>query len=171
MDIHAPVPGVITDQQVSNAVGVQGLSGPNSFTAPEPGFVHRLGLPAVVHAQRDEQRLSRMTQQRPTSGSATSSNAARNVCAVCKRREVINIPEVIRPPRESLGGLICEINGGRSSRIVLAHQMVEALHRAWRQIRREYYRRSSSRLPSPCPRRSDRGHSCRPAAKTVDCQP
>jgi cobalt-zinc-cadmium efflux system membrane fusion protein len=32
IDIHAPVSGVITDQQVTNAAGVQGLSGPNPFT-------------------------------------------------------------------------------------------------------------------------------------------
>ncbi|MGH9712521.1 MAG: efflux RND transporter periplasmic adaptor subunit [Candidatus Acidiferrales bacterium] len=32
VDITAPVSGVITDQQVTNAAGVQGLSGPNPFT-------------------------------------------------------------------------------------------------------------------------------------------
>jgi len=32
VDIYAPVSGVITDQQVTNAAGVQGLSGPNPFT-------------------------------------------------------------------------------------------------------------------------------------------
>jgi cobalt-zinc-cadmium efflux system membrane fusion protein len=32
VDIHAPVSGVITDQQVTNAAGVQGLPGPNPFT-------------------------------------------------------------------------------------------------------------------------------------------
>ncbi len=32
VDIRAPVAGVITDQQVTNAAGVQGLSGPNPFT-------------------------------------------------------------------------------------------------------------------------------------------
>lgn len=32
VDIYAPVAGVITDQQVTNAAGVQGLSGPNPFT-------------------------------------------------------------------------------------------------------------------------------------------
>ena len=32
VDIHAPVSGVITDQQVTNAAGVQALSGPNPFT-------------------------------------------------------------------------------------------------------------------------------------------
>jgi cobalt-zinc-cadmium efflux system membrane fusion protein len=32
VSIYAPVSGVITDQQVTNAAGVQGLSGPNPFT-------------------------------------------------------------------------------------------------------------------------------------------
>jgi cobalt-zinc-cadmium efflux system membrane fusion protein len=32
VDITAPIAGVITDQQVTNAAGVQGLSGPNPFT-------------------------------------------------------------------------------------------------------------------------------------------
>jgi|HubBroStandDraft_6_1064221.scaffolds.fasta_scaffold23364_1 cobalt-zinc-cadmium efflux system membrane fusion protein len=32
VDIHAPVSGVITDQQVTNAAGVAGLSSPNPFT-------------------------------------------------------------------------------------------------------------------------------------------
>ncbi len=32
VDITAPISGVITDQQVTNAAGVQGLSGPNPFT-------------------------------------------------------------------------------------------------------------------------------------------
>jgi membrane fusion protein, heavy metal efflux system len=32
VDIHAPISGVITDQQVTNAAGVQGLSSPNPFT-------------------------------------------------------------------------------------------------------------------------------------------
>jgi cobalt-zinc-cadmium efflux system membrane fusion protein len=32
IDIHAPVSGMITDQQVTNAAGVQALSGPNPFT-------------------------------------------------------------------------------------------------------------------------------------------
>jgi cobalt-zinc-cadmium efflux system membrane fusion protein len=32
VDVHAPASGVITDQQVTNAAGVQGLSSPNLFT-------------------------------------------------------------------------------------------------------------------------------------------
>ena len=32
VDIVAPVSGVITDQQITNSSGVQGLSGPNPFT-------------------------------------------------------------------------------------------------------------------------------------------
>ena len=36
VDIVAPISGVITDQQVTNASGVQGLSGPNPFTIMDP---------------------------------------------------------------------------------------------------------------------------------------
>jgi cobalt-zinc-cadmium efflux system membrane fusion protein len=39
VDIVAPVSGVITDQQVTNAAGVQGLSGPNPFTISDLSHV------------------------------------------------------------------------------------------------------------------------------------
>jgi cobalt-zinc-cadmium efflux system membrane fusion protein len=39
VDITAPISGVITDQQVTNAAGVQGLSGPNAFTISDLSFV------------------------------------------------------------------------------------------------------------------------------------
>jgi cobalt-zinc-cadmium efflux system membrane fusion protein len=39
VDIVAPIAGVITDQQVTNASGVQGLSGPNPFTISDLSFV------------------------------------------------------------------------------------------------------------------------------------
>lgn len=39
VDITAPISGVITDQQVTNAAGVQGLSGPNPFTISDLSFV------------------------------------------------------------------------------------------------------------------------------------
>jgi membrane fusion protein, heavy metal efflux system len=39
VDIHAPVSGVITDQQVTNASGVQGLSAPNPFTISDMSSV------------------------------------------------------------------------------------------------------------------------------------
>jgi cobalt-zinc-cadmium efflux system membrane fusion protein len=39
IDIHAPVSGMITDQQVTNAAGVQGLSGPNPFTISDVSHV------------------------------------------------------------------------------------------------------------------------------------
>jgi cobalt-zinc-cadmium efflux system membrane fusion protein len=35
VDIHAPISGVITDQQVTNAAGVQGLASPNPFTVSD----------------------------------------------------------------------------------------------------------------------------------------
>ncbi len=39
VDIVAPTSGVITDQQVTNAAGVQGLSGPNPFTIADLSYV------------------------------------------------------------------------------------------------------------------------------------
>ncbi len=39
VDVTAPISGVITDQQVTNAAGVQGLSGPNSFTISDLSYV------------------------------------------------------------------------------------------------------------------------------------
>ena len=39
VDIAAPISGVITDQQVTNSSGVQGLSGPNPFTISDLSFV------------------------------------------------------------------------------------------------------------------------------------
>jgi membrane fusion protein, heavy metal efflux system len=39
VDVTAPISGVITDQQVTNAAGVQGLSGPNPFTISDLSFV------------------------------------------------------------------------------------------------------------------------------------
>jgi len=39
VDILAPVSGVITDQQVTNAAGVQGLSSPNPFTISDLTYV------------------------------------------------------------------------------------------------------------------------------------
>jgi cobalt-zinc-cadmium efflux system membrane fusion protein len=39
VDIHAPVAGVITDQQVTNAAGVAGLSSPNPFTISDLTYV------------------------------------------------------------------------------------------------------------------------------------
>jgi len=39
VDITAPIDGVITDKQVTNAAGVQGLSGPNPFTISDLSYV------------------------------------------------------------------------------------------------------------------------------------
>jgi cobalt-zinc-cadmium efflux system membrane fusion protein len=39
VDITAPISGVITDQQVTSAAGVQGLSGPNPFTISDLSYV------------------------------------------------------------------------------------------------------------------------------------
>jgi cobalt-zinc-cadmium efflux system membrane fusion protein len=39
VNIVAPISGIITDQQVTNAAGVQGLSGPNPFTISDLSYV------------------------------------------------------------------------------------------------------------------------------------
>jgi membrane fusion protein, heavy metal efflux system len=39
VDIVAPISGVITDQQVTNSSGVQGLAGPNPFTIADLSYV------------------------------------------------------------------------------------------------------------------------------------
>jgi len=39
VEIRAPVSGVITDQQVTNASGVQGLASPNPFTISDLSYV------------------------------------------------------------------------------------------------------------------------------------
>jgi cobalt-zinc-cadmium efflux system membrane fusion protein len=39
VDVRAPISGVITDQQITNASGVQGLSGPNPFTISDLSYV------------------------------------------------------------------------------------------------------------------------------------
>jgi len=39
VDVTAPISGVITDQQVTNAAGVQGLAGPNPFTIADLSYV------------------------------------------------------------------------------------------------------------------------------------
>jgi cobalt-zinc-cadmium efflux system membrane fusion protein len=39
VEIHAPISGVITDQQVTNAAGVAGLSSPNPFTISDLTYV------------------------------------------------------------------------------------------------------------------------------------
>jgi membrane fusion protein, heavy metal efflux system len=39
VDIVAPISGVITDQEVTNAAGAQGLSGPNPFTISDLSYV------------------------------------------------------------------------------------------------------------------------------------
>jgi cobalt-zinc-cadmium efflux system membrane fusion protein len=39
VDVVAPISGIITDQEVTNAAGVQGLSGPNPFTISDLSYV------------------------------------------------------------------------------------------------------------------------------------
>ncbi len=64
LDIRAPVSGVITDQQVTNAAGVAGLGSPNPFTISDLSYVWILcdvyenDLPAVHVGESAEVRLN-----------------------------------------------------------------------------------------------------------------
>src|SRR6266436_4528781 len=64
LDIRAPVSGVITDQQVTNAAGVAGLGSPNPFTISDLSYlwilcdVYENDLPAVHVGESAEVRLN-----------------------------------------------------------------------------------------------------------------
>ena len=64
VDIHAPISGVITDQQVTNAAGVAGLSSPNPFTISDLSTVwvicdvYENDLPTVRLGDKAEVRLN-----------------------------------------------------------------------------------------------------------------
>jgi cobalt-zinc-cadmium efflux system membrane fusion protein len=64
VDIHAPISGVITDQQVTNAAGVQGLSSPNPFTISDLTYVwiicdvYENDLPTVRVGEKADVRLN-----------------------------------------------------------------------------------------------------------------
>jgi len=64
VDIRAPVSGVITDQQVTNAAGVAGLGSPNPFTISDLSYVWILcdvyenDLPGVLLGESAEIRLN-----------------------------------------------------------------------------------------------------------------
>jgi len=64
VDIRAPISGVITDQQVTNAAGVQGLSSPNPFTISDLTYVwiicdvYENDLPTVHLGEKADVRLN-----------------------------------------------------------------------------------------------------------------
>jgi membrane fusion protein, heavy metal efflux system len=69
VDIYAPVSGIITDQQVTNAAGVQGLSSPNPFTISDLSHVwivcdvHENDLPNVRLGETADIRLNAYQDQ------------------------------------------------------------------------------------------------------------
>lgn len=69
VDIRAPISGVITDQQVTNAAGVQGLTSPNPFTISDLSSVWILcdvyenDLPDVRLGEKAEVRLNAYPDQ------------------------------------------------------------------------------------------------------------
>ena len=69
VDVRAPVSGVITDQQVTNAAGVAGLGSPNPFTISDLSYVwilcdvHENDLPNVHVGETVEIRLNAYPNQ------------------------------------------------------------------------------------------------------------
>ena len=69
VDVKAPISGVITDQQVTNSSGVQGLSGPNPFTIADLSYawvvcdVYENDLDAVRVGDPAEVRLNAFPSQ------------------------------------------------------------------------------------------------------------
>ena len=69
LDIRAPVSGVITDQQVTNAAGVAGLGSPNPFTISDLSYVwivcdvYENDLPSVHVGETAEIRLNAYPNQ------------------------------------------------------------------------------------------------------------
>jgi cobalt-zinc-cadmium efflux system membrane fusion protein len=69
VDIYAPVSGVITDQQVTNSAGVQGLSSPNPFTISDLSYVwvicdvYENALPGVRLGETADIRLNAYPDQ------------------------------------------------------------------------------------------------------------
>jgi membrane fusion protein, heavy metal efflux system len=103
VDIRAPISGVITDQQVTNAAGVQGLSSPNPFTISDLTYVWILcdvyenDLPTVRLGDRAEVRLNAYPEK---SFTGTVSNVGPildpNLRTAKVRIEVRN-PGIMRP--------------------------------------------------------------------------
>ena len=69
LDVRAPVSGVITDQQITNAAGVAGLGSPNPFTISDLSYVwilcdvHENDLPNVHVGETVEIRLNAYPNQ------------------------------------------------------------------------------------------------------------
>jgi cobalt-zinc-cadmium efflux system membrane fusion protein len=103
VDIYAPVSGVITDQQVTNAAGVQGLSSPNPFTISDLSYVwvlcdvYEKDLRDVHLGETADIRLSAYPEQ-PLKGTISNIGAIldANVRTAKVRVEVHN-PGFLRP--------------------------------------------------------------------------
>src|SRR5208282_2852000 len=60
---HAPISGVISDQQITNAAGVQGLGSPNPFTISDLSYVWIIC--DVYENDLDAVRVGRFGRNRP----------------------------------------------------------------------------------------------------------
>jgi cobalt-zinc-cadmium efflux system membrane fusion protein len=103
VDIVAPVSGVITDQEVTNAAGVQGLSSPNPFTISDLSYVwvvcdvHENDLPNVRVGETADIRLNAY-QNHDLKGTISNIGAIldQNIRTAKVRMEVRN-PGFMRP--------------------------------------------------------------------------
>jgi membrane fusion protein, heavy metal efflux system len=87
VDVKAPISGVITDQQVTNASGVQGLSGPNPFTIADLSYVwivcdvYENDLDAVHVGEYADVHLNAFPKQTLKGALITSCRSSIPICA------------------------------------------------------------------------------------------
>jgi membrane fusion protein, heavy metal efflux system len=103
MDIRAPITGVITDQQVTNAAGVQGLSSPNPFTISDLSYVWILcdvyenDLPTVRLGDKADIRLNAYPDKVFTGTISNISPTLDPNIRTAKVRIEVRNPGVMRP--------------------------------------------------------------------------
>jgi membrane fusion protein, heavy metal efflux system len=103
MDIRAPISGVITDQEVTNAAGVQGLSSPNPFTISDLSYVWILcdvyenDLPTVRLGDKADIRLNAYPDNVYTGTISNISPTLDPNIRTAKVRIEVRNPGVMRP--------------------------------------------------------------------------
>ena len=103
VDIHAPITGVITDQQVTNAGGVAGLSSPNPFTISDLTYVWILcdvyenDLASVRVGEKADVRLNAYTDKTFTGTISNVSPILDPNLRTAKVRIEVRNPGIMRP--------------------------------------------------------------------------
>jgi cobalt-zinc-cadmium efflux system membrane fusion protein len=103
LDIHAPIAGVITDQQVTNAGGVAGLSAPNPFTISDLTYVWILcdvyenDLASVLVGEKAEVRLNAYPERTFTGTISNVSPILDANLRTAKVRIEVRNPGIMRP--------------------------------------------------------------------------